>query len=90
MNALLRRRPLQIAGLALRTCMGYWGIASIQSYAIAAGDSAEHRAIQEELRRREINSALDTETCLLFTAEQWSRTLKRVTLTTRERTKFAV
>jgi hypothetical protein len=33
MNALLRRRPLQIAGLALRTCMGYWGIASIQSYA---------------------------------------------------------
>jgi hypothetical protein len=32
MNA-LRRRPLQIAGLALRTYMGYWGIASIQSYA---------------------------------------------------------
>jgi hypothetical protein len=32
MNA-LRRRPLQIAGLALNTYMGYWGIASIQSYA---------------------------------------------------------
>ena len=32
MNA-LRRRPLQIAGLALRTYMGYWGIASIHSYA---------------------------------------------------------
>jgi hypothetical protein len=32
MNA-LRRRPLQIAGLALRTYMGYWGIASIQSNA---------------------------------------------------------
>jgi hypothetical protein len=32
MNA-LRRRPLQIAGLALKTYMGYWGIASIQSYA---------------------------------------------------------
>jgi hypothetical protein len=32
MNALLRR-PLQIAGLALNTYMGYWGIASIQSYA---------------------------------------------------------
>ena len=29
----LRRRPLQIAGLALKTYMGYWGIASIQSYA---------------------------------------------------------
>ena len=43
----------------------------------AAGDSAEHRAIQEELRRRAINSAPDTETHLLFTAEEWSRTLKR-------------
>jgi hypothetical protein len=32
MNA-LRRRPLQIAGLALKTYMGYWGIASIQSHA---------------------------------------------------------
>jgi hypothetical protein len=32
MNA-LRRRPLQIAGLALKTYMGYWGIASIQLYA---------------------------------------------------------
>jgi hypothetical protein len=32
MNA-LRRRPLQIAGLALKTYMGYWSIASIQSYA---------------------------------------------------------
>jgi hypothetical protein len=32
MNA-LRRRPLQIAGLALKTYMGYWGVASIQSYA---------------------------------------------------------
>ena len=32
MNA-LRRRRLQIAGLALKTYMGYWGIASIQSYA---------------------------------------------------------
>ncbi len=32
MNA-LRRRPLQIVGLALKTYMGYWGIASIQSYA---------------------------------------------------------
>ena len=32
MNA-LRRRPLQIAGLALNTYMGYWGMASIQSYA---------------------------------------------------------
>ena len=52
----------------------------------AACDSAEHRAIQEELRRREINSAPDTETCLLFTAEEWSRTLKRVTCTARERT----
>jgi hypothetical protein len=31
MNA-LRRRPLQIAGLALRTYTGYWGIASMQSY----------------------------------------------------------
>ena len=29
----LRRRPLQIAGLGLKTYMGYWGIASIQSYA---------------------------------------------------------
>jgi hypothetical protein len=32
MNA-LRWRPLQIAGLALETYMGYWSIASIQSYA---------------------------------------------------------
>ena len=32
MNA-LRRRPLQIAGLALKTYMGYWGVVSIQSYA---------------------------------------------------------
>jgi hypothetical protein len=32
MNA-LRRRPLQIASLALKTYLGYWGIASIQSYA---------------------------------------------------------
>ncbi len=32
MNA-LRRRPLQIVGLAMQTYMGYWGIASIQSYA---------------------------------------------------------
>jgi hypothetical protein len=32
MNA-LRQRPLQIAGLALKTYMGYWGIATIQSYA---------------------------------------------------------
>jgi hypothetical protein len=51
----------------------------------AARDSAEHRAIQEELRRREINSAPDTETHLLFTAEEWSRTLQRVTFTTTER-----
>jgi hypothetical protein len=43
----------------------------------AAGGSAEHRAIQEELRRRAINSAPDTETHLLFTAEEWSRTLQR-------------
>jgi hypothetical protein len=62
----------------------------------AAGDSAIHRAIREEIRRRElrrwaINSAPDTETHLLFTAEEWSRTLQRVTpSTTRERTKFAV
>ena len=32
MNA-LRRRPLQIVGLAMKTYMGYWGIASIESYA---------------------------------------------------------
>jgi len=32
MNA-LRRRPLQIVGLAMKTYMGYWDIASIQSYA---------------------------------------------------------
>ena len=32
MNA-LRRRPLQIVGLTMKTYMGYWGIASIQSYA---------------------------------------------------------
>src|SRR3954447_4954082 len=32
MNA-LRRRPLRIAGLALKTYTSYWGIASIQSYA---------------------------------------------------------
>ena len=32
MNA-LRRRPLKIVGLALKTYMGYWGVASIQSYA---------------------------------------------------------
>jgi hypothetical protein len=32
MNA-LRRRPLKIVDLALKTYMGYWGIASIQSYA---------------------------------------------------------
>jgi hypothetical protein len=31
MNA-LRRRPLQIVGLAMQTYIGYWGIASIQSY----------------------------------------------------------
>jgi hypothetical protein len=29
----LRRRPLQIVGLTLKTYMGYWGIASIQGYA---------------------------------------------------------
>jgi len=40
----------------------------------AAGDSAEHRAIREEIRRREINSAADTETYLLFTTEEWSGT----------------
>src|SRR4029078_6567159 len=32
MNA-LRLRPLKIGGLALKTYMGYWGVASIQSYA---------------------------------------------------------
>jgi hypothetical protein len=32
MNA-LRRRPLQIVALALKTYMGYWSVASIQSYA---------------------------------------------------------
>jgi hypothetical protein len=31
MNA-LRRRPLQIVGVAMKTYLGYWGIASIQSY----------------------------------------------------------
>ena len=51
----------------------------------APGDSAEHRAIRAEVRRREINSAPDTETHLLFTAEEWSRTLQRVTFTTTER-----
>lgn len=29
----LTSAPLQISGLALKTYMGYWGIASIQSYA---------------------------------------------------------
>jgi hypothetical protein len=42
-----------------------------------AGDSAEHRAIQEELRGRAINNAPDTATHLRFTAEEWSRTLQR-------------
>jgi len=32
MNA-LRRRPLQIAGLAVKTYLGYWSIGSIQGYA---------------------------------------------------------
>jgi hypothetical protein len=32
MNA-LRRRPLEIVGLAMKTYMGYWSMASIQSYA---------------------------------------------------------
>ena len=32
MNA-LRRRPLQIVGLAVKTYMGYWNITSIQLYA---------------------------------------------------------
>jgi hypothetical protein len=45
MNA-LRRRPLQIAGLALKTYMGYWGIASIQSYAredLGAGELTDEQ-----------------------------------------------
>lgn len=33
MNA-LRRRPLQVIGLAVKTYMGYWNIASIQRYAL--------------------------------------------------------
>jgi hypothetical protein len=40
----------------------------------AAGGSAIHKAIRDEIRRREVNKAPDTEMCLLFTTEEWSKT----------------
>jgi hypothetical protein len=54
MNA-LRRRPLQIVGLALQTYIGYWGIASIQSYAredLGYGELTEEqvKVLAEKLR----------------------------------------
>lgn len=54
MNA-LRRRPLQIVGLAMKTYMEYWGIASIQSYAredLGYGELTEEqvRVLAEKFR----------------------------------------
>jgi hypothetical protein len=54
MNA-LRRRPLQIVGLAIQTYTGYWGIASIQSYAredLGYGELTEEqvKVLAEKLR----------------------------------------
>ena len=51
----LRRRPLQIVGLAMQTYMGYWGIASIQSYAredLGYGELTEEqvKVLAEKLR----------------------------------------
>ena len=40
----------------------------------AADGSAIHKAIWDEIRRREVNKAPDTEMCLLFTTEEWSKT----------------
>ena len=48
MNA-LRRRPLQIAGLAFNTYMGYWGIGSIQGY--AREDLGNGELTDEEVKR---------------------------------------
>ena len=48
MNA-LRRRPLQIAGLALKTYMGYWAIGSIQGY--AREDLGNGELTDEEVKR---------------------------------------
>jgi hypothetical protein len=48
MNA-LRRRPLRIAGLALKTYMGYWGIGSIQGY--AREDLGNGELTDEEVKR---------------------------------------
>jgi hypothetical protein len=48
MNA-LRRRPLQIAGLALNTYMGYWGIWSIQEH--AREDLGNGQLTDEEVKR---------------------------------------
>ena len=45
----LRRRPLQIAGLALRTYIGYWGIGSIQGY--AREDLGNGELTDEEVKR---------------------------------------
>jgi hypothetical protein len=48
MNA-LRRRPLQIAGLAFNTYMGYWGVGSIQGY--AREDLGNGELTDEEVKR---------------------------------------
>jgi hypothetical protein len=48
MNA-LRRRPLQIAGLALKTYMGYWAIGSMQGY--AREDLGNGELTDEEVKR---------------------------------------
>jgi len=36
------------------------------------GDSAEHRAIQKELRRREGEKPKDKQTRILFSLDQWN------------------
>lgn len=38
----------------------------------AAGGSAIHKTIQDEIRRREVNKASDTAMCLLFTREEFA------------------
>jgi hypothetical protein len=41
------------------------------------GNSATHRAVEEELRAREVAHKPDKETKLLFTGEAWEATAKR-------------
>ena len=75
MNA-LRRRPLQIAGLALKTYIGYWSIASLQSYAredLGGGELTDEqvKVLVEKFRFTTVKTAASAAFLVVTTVLSW-------------------